>query len=224
MDPPCSAGNCGPAVGISGAEEDNLTSTETGNNSFHTLRLVSLLSLIFHSHSFRPFFFNGPLCAVLITACACVYCKNHALQETSHQSKATTQASFIPIHHEDPRSAWQNQLLDTVLLTLTGHSCCLIHLRSFTSVQSCAGTLADIILHYCFWLVVIFTQTSHHYLSSGTATTGPSNWSNKQCQSNCHGNSKKKEKKNITTDCPSITTLMTSQSPMRNLIFVVGQR
>lgn len=153
--------------------------------------------------------------------CACVCCKTHALQETSHQTKVTIQASFTLIHPEDPRLARQNQLSDIVLLTITGYSCCLIHTRSFSSVQSCAGTLADIILHYCSWLVVIFTQTCHHYLSSGTATTGPSNWPHKHCQSNCHGN-KKKKKRNI-----SLLTAPASLPPCllktRDVMFVVGQ-
>lgn len=196
MDPPCSASDCGAAVRISGTEEGNLTSTETGNNSFHTLRLVRLL-LFFKDHSVLWYWFWH-----YITVCACVCCKNHALQETSRSSKATIQASFTPIHPEDPRLARQNQLPDIVLLTITGYSCCPIHMRSFSSVQSCAGTLADIILHYCFWLVVIFTQTSHHYLSSDTATTGSSNWPYKHCQSNGLGNRKKKErkKKHISAD------------------------
>ncbi|XP_051252178.1 uncharacterized protein LOC127361525 [Dicentrarchus labrax] len=44
MDPPCSAGHWGAAVRISGTEKDNLTSTETGNNSFHTLRRPIIIS------------------------------------------------------------------------------------------------------------------------------------------------------------------------------------
>ncbi len=132
MDPPCSARDCGAAFRISGTEEGDLTSTETGNNSFHTLRLVSLLCLIFHSHSGISYFLKTH--SVLwccfwhyITVRACVCCKNRALQEASHQSKATVWASFTPIHPEDPRLAWQNQLPDIVLLTITGYSCCLIH-------------------------------------------------------------------------------------------------
>ncbi|KAF1374906.1 hypothetical protein PFLUV_G00233910 [Perca fluviatilis] len=39
MDPPFSTGHCGAAIRISGTEEDNLTSTETRNNSFLILRL-----------------------------------------------------------------------------------------------------------------------------------------------------------------------------------------
>lgn len=132
-----------------------------------------------------------------VTVCACVCCKDRAVQEACHQIKATIQASFTPIHPEDPRLARQNQQPDTVLLTLTGYSrfLFLVYLRNFSTVQSCAGTLTDIILHYCFWLVVLFTQTSHHYLSSGTATTGPSNWPHKHCQSNGHGNRTKKREK-----------------------------
>ncbi|KAA8582236.1 hypothetical protein FQN60_008976 [Etheostoma spectabile] len=38
MDPPCSTSHCGAAIRISGTEEDNLTSTETQNNSFLILR------------------------------------------------------------------------------------------------------------------------------------------------------------------------------------------
>lgn len=142
-------------------------------------------------------------------------CTNHALQETPDQSKVTIQASFTPIHPKDPRLAQQNQLPNNRLSLLP---------NSYEKFLICLILCWNIILHYCSWLVVIFTQTCHHYLSIGIATTGPSNRPHKHCQSNYHGNKKEKKEtyrcwlSQCHCGCP-----MPSQTPIRNLVFVVGQ-
>lgn len=127
--------------------------------------------------------------------CVCVCAARTALcrQPPTNTKQQSKHHSFSP----SPKTPGQNGNISDVTWCIFGITSnellsCMLCLSCVSPLQS---SVRDIMLHYCFGVAVIFTQTSHHYLSSGIATTGPSNWPHNHCQSNCHGNIKTKQKK-----------------------------
>lgn len=175
MDPPCSASHGGATIRVSGPEEDNPTSTETGNNSFHTFRLVSFLS-----HTKAVIFLGGPQCGDM--CCDTVFDVHVCAVRTplGRKPPTTTQQQFkhysLPSTQKSPGQQWKTS-----------------HLKPFINFNSCSYLFNPVlgIWQTKFCALISDWLSFYHHLSSGTATTGPSNWPHKHCQSNCHGKRRK---------------------------------